>query len=209
MQDMKFKGSSWPTEPETYVLTEAQYLEALVRGAAALGIIPEERLQACEGFFAEGNPAADVTLLANGVTLNFGFEAPATIGEVLNQPRSSGGIPGLTAPAQEFVEGPKMALKAPNEGPAPEKVKEALVKVLGTQTPLITTIAKWDAKQRRAAVKWAKDGGNEVTRPEHVVPKAKRGSRQAVEPSGPEPARNGASVRRGFGDDEDEESSLS
>lgn len=185
-------------EMSRYVLTVERFQECLVRGAALVGIIPEDVANVEFDRFGSGQYGVQVEHVANGVILelpNAATGVPVTPGafvKLVNQP--PGSLPnGLyQATATEAVV---------DEGPPPEKVKEALAKVMA-RLPSIATIRKWSSKERRAAIRWAKSGADDTKRPAHVVPPAPRGSR--TETTTTEPTGEVSLFETEEGEDEDQ-----
>lgn len=218
---------------KAYVLTENQLLEATLRGAIAMGLVPEtvETQRALDDFRSDGMPY-DLTLAANGAVLTFGLGPvlEAAIDEAVAKGQGSGaGALDKQAFLEKVAEGTPVSFVPadPSEGPAPEEVKGLLVQVMD-RAPSIATVRTWSGEQRKKARAWAKKvlklltttGPNGPTprealpaRPDFIHEPAPRTREpvKATEPVTPSPAPSSASTassarRRAFfdGDDDDQ-----
>lgn len=158
-----------------YVLTNIQFNEAIIQGAAALGVIDAaqaDALMKSPAALRIGRAANGFVVLTADNVASVASPAPAAGSK--KQARAAAAPASTTAPAAD-------------EGPDPANVKAALKNAM-EHPPGINSIQTWTASERRAAIRWSKDPTK--TRPEFIKERAARGSKQA--PSSPPPAANGS-----------------
>lgn len=177
-----------------YVFTQEQLLRALVTGAVRQGVLTEE--QAAEF----GYSLSTLTLAENGgAVLAFAsvehHDAESAAAAQAKGQSGEGWRPSDSVSIGSS-EPDKMAVGVPardKNDPDPLKVQAAL-RASMDRAPALPTIRKWDAAQRRKALKWARQPAN-GPRPDFIVEPAARAPRTSVTadqmlqgPSASEPA---------------------
>ena len=140
---------------QTYVLTTNQLIEAIVRGAIAMGVIPD--IEDPPTFKPEMLALYEFSQVANGGVLTFGARV------LITEPVADGQHRAEAAKTSD-----KLVLR----------VKEALAGVM-ERPPGLSTIRSWDAKQLKQALKWARnpETTDSSNRPDFIQERARRGSR--------------------------------
>lgn len=177
-----------------WVLTDSELLEAVVRGMADMGLFgdgPKMYVDVADlvNAFQAGQRPVDLQFMMNGAVLT--LLDPRAVNAEEQARESSTAMVGASGDQRASGAGGEEVSEAGEpEGPTAEVVKTALVEAM-ERPPGITTIAKWDAKQREAALRWCrkvakakKSGLDTPTRPDFIVERAARGSKTVAPATG-------------------------